>query len=188
MPMSEDTIRALRDSGDLRGAATALIEAYGPAVYGYLCAVIQDEPRAADAFGDVCLTIWEELGSCKAPSFRAWAFVVARHRAHRQLRNAGRDRRNAPLSASPELTALADRVRTTTAVWHRTETREEIAQLRAALDPDEQTLLILRVERALSWREIAHVMEEQSEAALRKRFERLKARLREAARAAKLVR
>jgi RNA polymerase sigma-70 factor, ECF subfamily len=64
-----------------------------------------------------------------------------------------------------------------------------VAKLRAELDPEDQTLLILRVNRQLPWRDIARIMTDEGDAsdddelkrraaALRKRFERLKEELR----------
>jgi RNA polymerase sigma-70 factor, ECF subfamily len=60
--------------------------------------------------------------------------------------------------------------------------RQGIERLRAMLTPEERTLLVLRLDRDLSWREVAIVLEEEQgepveEAALRKRFERVKERL-----------
>jgi RNA polymerase sigma-70 factor (ECF subfamily) len=55
-------------------------------------------------------------------------------------------------------------------------------RLRASLDPYEQTLLILRVDRGLSWDEVTCVLSSPEDPvnkdALKKRFERVKARLR----------
>jgi RNA polymerase sigma-70 factor (ECF subfamily) len=90
--------------------------------------------------------------------------------------------------------ALVAQVRSRTATFLRTETRDKIARLRAALDPDDQTLLILRINRGLAWRDIARVLTPDGDAttpaaldkraaALRKRFERLKTELKERARA-----
>jgi DNA-directed RNA polymerase specialized sigma24 family protein len=62
----------------------------------------------------------------------------------------------------------------------------ELEALRATLTPEEQSLLTLRVDRELSWREVAEVMAEEGrpadEPALRKRFGRLKEKLAGAAR------
>jgi RNA polymerase sigma-70 factor (ECF subfamily) len=69
-------------------------------------------------------------------------------------------------------------------------TRDVYAEIRQALDADDQILLALRVDRDLSWREIAHVLvgEDAAEdevvrkaAALRKQFERVVDQLRELA-------
>ena len=49
--------------------------------------------------------------------------------------------------------------------------------MRSTLAPDEQSLLTLRLDRGLAWADIAAVMDADS-ATLRKRYERLKNRLR----------
>jgi hypothetical protein len=59
--------------------------------------------------------------------------------------------------------------------------REALRRLREALDPDDQQLLSLRLDRELEWEELAQLLSEDgppvTAAALRKRFERLKDRL-----------
>jgi RNA polymerase sigma-70 factor (ECF subfamily) len=54
-------------------------------------------------------------------------------------------------------------------------------RLRESLDPEEQTLLILRVDKGMAWEDVAEVLRADGEpvapAALRKRFERLKEKL-----------
>jgi RNA polymerase sigma-70 factor (ECF subfamily) len=71
--------------------------------------------------------------------------------------------------------------------------RQGVARLRARLDAIEQTLLVLRVDQRLSWEEIADVLagpgpgESLTPAALRKRYERLKDKLRRLARAEGLL-
>jgi DNA-directed RNA polymerase specialized sigma24 family protein len=59
--------------------------------------------------------------------------------------------------------------------------KDRMAALRAELSPEDQTLLTLRVDRDLPWGDVADILDE-AEPALRKRFERLKLRLRELAR------
>ncbi len=58
---------------------------------------------------------------------------------------------------------------------------ERLLRLRETLEPEEQTLLILRLDKELPWEEVAHVLSEGrapvAPAALRKRFERLKEKL-----------
>ena len=55
----EDRIRTLMTGGDLRGAATATIEGYGPEIFGYLLAVLRDEADASDAYGQTCEDRWQ---------------------------------------------------------------------------------------------------------------------------------
>ena len=58
---------------------------------------------------------------------------------------------------------------------------EKLMKLRESLDAEEQALLILRVDKAMPWEEVAEVMraagEPATHAALRERFERLKEKL-----------
>jgi len=63
--------------------------------------------------------------------------------------------------------------------------KDAVSRLRAELAPAEQSLLILRIDRSLSWTEVASVMstpEEQVDArTVAKRFQRVKERLRKLA-------
>jgi RNA polymerase sigma-70 factor, ECF subfamily len=73
----------------------------------------------------------------------------------------------------------------------RTQTKNEVTRLRESLEPDDRTLLILRIDRKLAWEDIARVLigdndADESEvrrrsATLRKRFERVKERLKKLA-------
>ncbi len=69
--------------------------------------------------------------------------------------------------------------------------RAHLAELRAELSDEEQTLLVLRIDQQLAWEEIAEVLATPvatpDAAMLRKRFERLKERLARLARDRGLV-
>jgi RNA polymerase sigma-70 factor (ECF subfamily) len=72
--------------------------------------------------------------------------------------------------------------------------KNRIAELRDSLEEEDRALLLLRVDRGLSWTDLVHVLHEGSEAPLegeaikreaarlRKRFQIVKDRLREMAR------
>jgi RNA polymerase sigma-70 factor (ECF subfamily) len=74
----------------------------------------------------------------------------------------------------------------------RTDVKDRFSALRESLDPDDRTLLVLRVDRSLEWKEIARVTLgcESPDAAelvreadrLKKRFQLLKEELRRRAR------
>jgi len=88
---------------------------------------------------------------------------------------------------------LVDRVRSATQAFARTDAKDRVRALRERLPDDDQTVLILRVDRSLSWRELVLVMNDaetaqlseaelqKSEQRLRQRFKRIKDRLRELA-------
>lgn len=180
-------------------AATAALEGYGPEVLGYLSAMCRTETDAAEVFSIFCEDLWKGLPGFRwHSSFRTWAYTLARHALYRLSRDPHRRReRNLALSQSPEVFQIVQQVRTTTMIHLRTETKNKFTALREQLEPDDRTLLILRVDRKLAWNEIARIMSEHDEptaeqikrraAALRKRFERAKERLRKLATEQQLI-
>lgn len=174
----EAELRELFDAGDLSGAATLAVRGYGAEVCGYLAAVLRDDEQARDVFADTTAELWKDLPGFRwESSLRTWLYTLARHRLAAHLNRVERQRTVA-LSQAPEVSALAAVARTTTVPWQRTEVKDAVSRLRESLTVDDQTLLILRIDRKMSWRDVAQVMNEPQEAALRKRFERIKERLR----------
>jgi RNA polymerase sigma-70 factor (ECF subfamily) len=183
---------------DLSAAATIGIRAYGAELLGYLTAVLHDEADAADAFSQCCEDIWRGVGDFRSDaSFKTWAYKLAWHAALRLLRDPRRRRGRALGTAEAE--ALVAEVRATTALHLKTEAKDAFAAIRETLEPEEQTLLVLRIDRGLAWAEIAEVLapqassprrtlgSERSQAALRKRFERVKEKVRREAVARGLI-
>ena len=192
--------RACEDEA-LREAATLAIRGYGPEILGYLAALTRNDADAAEVFSSFCENLWRGLPGFRwASSFRTWAYTLARHALSRYGRDPHRRAgRHVALSEVSEVLEIVEQVRSTTLVHLRTEVKNEFAVLRDKLEPDDRTLLVLRVDRQLSWTEIAHVMWSEAgepdeaglkrtAAALRKRFERAKERLRRLARDANLLR
>jgi RNA polymerase sigma-70 factor, ECF subfamily len=182
----EGSIARALDDGDTARAATAAIRGYGPQLLGYLRAVLRDDALAGDAFAELSEALWVGLPAFRREcTVRTYSYKLARRIAldliHDPYRKRGRG------FASGELSKLVEEVRLSTAPFLRSDAKDGLAELRATLDPDEQTLLVLRIDRGLSWSEAAVVLECE-EAALRKRFERLKERLRDLARARGIIR
>jgi RNA polymerase sigma-70 factor (ECF subfamily) len=184
----ESEATALFQRGAFAEAATWVLRAYGPEVMTYLMSLERAPDEARDVFSDFCVALWESLprfrGDC---SFRTYAYVLARRQWARSVRT--RMRRRAEVPLSPEAEAVAAEVRTSTAEYLRSEARDRLLKLRAELDEDDHTLLVLRLHRKLAWHEIARVMydgdDEPAEAeltrhaaTLRKRYERLKEQFR----------
>lgn len=174
----EQKIAERRAAKDFPGAATIGIRAYGPELLAYLCSILKNEADAADAFSISCENLWKGMPEFRGDaSFKTWAYKVAWHAALRLLRDPFK-RRNRAL-ATNEAEALAVSVRDATAPFLKTDAKGALATIRATLDPEEQTLLVLRIDRQLSWTEIATIFEgDATEATLRKRFERLKEKVR----------
>jgi RNA polymerase sigma-70 factor (ECF subfamily) len=180
-PALEQTLAALLAAGKLRDAATAALRGYGPQILGYLVAILHERDDAYEVFSEFSEELWKSLGRfAGASSFRTWAYGIAWNVAKRFERSRAR-RRVRPLRTS-EASKVAEEIRASTALHRRTETKERLARVRAGLDRESQTLLVLRVDRGLSWKEVAEVLSSEDEAldeaAVRKRFSRLKDRLR----------
>ena len=199
--MAEDTqdrraelergIQARHAAGEHDVATTMAIETYGPELYGFLQALARDEDLAAEAFSTFAEDLWKGLPKFRwESSLRTWCYALARNALHRVRRDpARRPQRNVPLShVGSTMSGLAAAMRTATAQHLRTDVKDRFAELRARLDPEDHALLILRVDRKMSWRDIARAMQgeetedvEKRAAALRKRFERAKNLLRDLA-------
>jgi RNA polymerase sigma-70 factor (ECF subfamily) len=180
----EKRIGELLGAGDHAGAATVAVRGYGPQILGYLQAVLRSEDDGAEAFSAFCENLWTGIPAYQhRNSFKAWAYTIAWHAALRIVQDPQRKRQR-PLQTS-QAEQLALEVRSLTAPHFQTANKDGLAELRQALDPADQTLLILRIDRGLSWSEVAEVLasegEDVSEASLRKRFERIKQRVRELA-------
>lgn len=180
----EAELRARHAAGDIQGVAADALKAYGPEVHGWLCAVLRDRDAADDVYGMLALDVVKDLPNFQwLCSLRGWVYTLGRHRML-AWRRAPENRPGRVVTLDEEHANEA--ARTDTAPWKRTSVKARMRALREQLEPDERTLLILRVDRDLAWRDVAHIMNER-EATLRKRFERIKGRLRELARAAKLI-
>jgi len=186
----EQGIRELLERGDLRGAAAKVIRSYGPQILAYLRAVLRDEDAASEGFSRFGEGLWKGIGRFRGESsVLTWSYGLA----WGAIRRIKRDpfRRKARRLETSELSRLADEVRNSTVPYRKTDVKDAVARLRASLGPEEQTLLILRVDRNLSWKEVVQVFaaegEPVDEAALRKRFERIKTKLRKLATAEGLL-
>ena len=178
---TEERIQALLAVGDARAAATEAMQAFGPRILGYVRTILRDDGDAGDAFSVWAEHLWRGIGSYRAESsFRTWAYRIAYHAALNVKSEAWR--RLGRRLETGEASRLADEIRTRSAVREERQ-RTRLEEIRARLTPEEQTLLTLRVDQELSWEEIAEVVSAAGEPvdapALRKRFQRLKARLAE---------
>jgi RNA polymerase sigma-70 factor (ECF subfamily) len=186
---------------DFAGAAEAAMRGYGREIYELLAALHRRDDDAAEVFSLFAEGMWRGLpGFAWQSSFRTWAYAVA-HRCSLRFRRDARRRaaRQVPLPEESLLCVLAAEVRSATASYLKTERRSRLAELRAALSPEDQALLMLRVDRKLAFSDLARVLHEddvtplegkalEREAArLRKRFQLVKEKLYEMGRREGLV-
>lgn len=191
----EEQVARLRAQGQLKAAASLAIERYGPEVLSFLETMLRDHADASDAFAQACENLWKGLRRFEGrASMKTWFYTLARNAASR-LRRSSRHRRLARLS---EISNVADRVRSRTRPHLQTEVKRGFASIRDSLEDGDRILLVLRVDRAMSWNEVARVMANDDDgdsdediariaARLRKRFQSVKELIRERAVATGLI-
>ncbi len=188
---AEAALREACESGRFHEATTLALERYGPEILGLLAARMRSDADAAEVFSIFAEDLWRGLpGFAWRCTLRAWAHRVARNAANRfALAGARRAALGQPVPGEA-IEAVADRVKTTTLVYLKSEVKSEIRRLRDELPPEDQLVLVLRVDKDMEWREIAQALADEDldetalvrEAArLRKRLQLATARLRELA-------
>jgi RNA polymerase sigma-70 factor (ECF subfamily) len=188
----ESELRRAWEAGDFHTVATLALGRYGKEIFGILAAKLRSTPDASEAFSLFAEDLWRGLpGFQWRCTMRAWAHRIARNAASRW---AGSPQRNPERNGSLEQTGvleLAERIRSTTLVHLRTEVKSEVRRLREELPEIEQMLLILRIDKALEWDEIAEALADEDIAAdavkreaarWRKRFQLVTEKLRALAR------
>ncbi|MBS2021888.1 MAG: sigma-70 family RNA polymerase sigma factor [Deltaproteobacteria bacterium] len=178
-PALEQRLTQSLTEGRTRDAVADAIRGYGPQILGWLVVVHGDEDEAADVFAAFAEDVVTGIESFRgASSFRVWAYAVAWRASQRYRRDAFR-RHTRGLMTS-EASQLAEEVRSS--LGTRLDRSARVARLREQLSPEDQALITLRFDRELSWTEVAEALSAEgevvTEAALRKRFERLKDTLR----------
>jgi RNA polymerase sigma-70 factor, ECF subfamily len=197
----ESEIRAAWERRDLDEATTLALRTYGGEVYSLLLALHRTRTDADDAFSSFAERLWKSMsGFGFECSMRTWAYMIAR-RASRDLRRAERPRaqRRVTLDRTSIIGKLVEQLRTQTLSMYGQENRDAVARLRDELPEDDRTLLVLRVDRALEWADLARTFLDdeanptaddlkRESARLRKRFQLIKERLLETGRKRGLLR
>lgn len=187
----ERPIKEALARGNVSRATTLALELYGQEVLGWLAACMGDPTAAGDVYADFSLRLFLNIGQFRwQSSLRTWVYAVARSvRTDHQRRRENRPNHWRSLSQVPrEVSRLVVQIRQSTLAYLKTEVKSAFVRLRQeVLDEDQQAILILRVNREMSWDEVAIVMEARgmSAAALqtaaaryRKRFGAIKKKLR----------
>ena len=174
----EQRIASHLDASDFPRAATVAIEGYGPQILGFLASVLRDDDAAYDVFSQFSEDLWRGIaGFRRASSMRTWAYALAWNAAQRWRSEAYR--RHVRRLETAEVSKLVDSIRLSTQV----RAKDLASKLRDGLDADELTLVILRVDKELAWKEVAQVLSTPEQPvdvpALRKRFERVCEKLRQ---------
>jgi RNA polymerase sigma-70 factor (ECF subfamily) len=200
----EGAVARCLDRRDFTAAATLTLERLGPEIFGFLVSTHQSEAEAAEVFSLFSERLWLSFETYQRDcSMRTWAYLLARRTALNYRRDEQRRKQRLRPAKDERLAEIPASLRSETASYLRSERRSRFAALRAALPLADQTLLILRVDRALSWTDLALVLHTPSDgeapptlsgrallreaSRLRKRFQLVKARLLELGREAGVV-
>lgn len=184
-PLDQRVRDSLAD-GDAAGAVTIVIDTLGGELLGYLWLAARSWGDGDELFSLLAERLWRGLPGFRFDcSLRTWCYVIARNIVRTAGSRARRDHERMPLANAPELLERVEAIRTSTRAQVDRAAFARLELLREALDEDDRTLLLLRVDRRMAWRDIAAVFASDGEdvdqlaARLRKRFERVKERLRE---------
>lgn len=181
----EQRVRQLATAGDHAAAVELAVHALGDEVYAYVASRSRDEDDAGEVFAQACADLVTSMPAFQFRcSIRTWFYRLARSAGARHRASPGNQReRHVALS---QVSEAVDQVRTRTRLHLRTEVKDGFRKLRDQLEPDDQQLLMLRLDRDLGWNEIAEIVEDVDDTAeisraaarLRQQFQKLKDRLR----------
>jgi RNA polymerase sigma-70 factor, ECF subfamily len=168
---TENRIRALVMAGDVGAAVTGVLRLYGAEVYGFISALIEVPAFARDVYVAVGEVVWVRL-----PTFawrcdlRTWIYGITR-RAMAAFRAENGSPSNVLFTEPPRAPSGGP--------FREKAFRGVVAVLRRKLAPEDRELLILRVDRRLSWRSLAitSLGDKAEDAELAHEEERLRASL-----------
>jgi RNA polymerase sigma-70 factor (ECF subfamily) len=179
VPDLDRRVNTLLSRGSVDEATTLVLEEVGPEIFRYLVARLRNVAVASDAFSRFSENVWVGLaGFAGRSTLRVWAYSVARNAAGQEIRSDQRHRAHRGNFSDTMASKVADRVRTSTIAWQRTDVKDQFAELQQELDEDERELLFLRINQKLAWDEIARVRaaEDVSDADLKREAARLRKR------------
>jgi RNA polymerase sigma-70 factor, ECF subfamily len=188
--VDESQIREKCAAGSIDHAATLILENHGREVMLFLLNRTDDQQLASDAFAQFAEDLWRGLPAFEFRcSVRSWVFTLAHHALARMGRERARDQKRYVHAFAPSQTFdLAERLRSETLPYLRSDVQDGVARLRKRLSDDDQVMVELRVARGFSWKEVARITlgverdelsaVEREAARLRKRFELVKRQLR----------
>jgi RNA polymerase sigma-70 factor (ECF subfamily) len=183
----ERQLKVLRFAGELEGAATLAVSVYGPEVFGYLLSVLESRDDAAEVYTTFVEDLKRGLPAFRGrSSMRTWSYALARQAMCRYLRAPWRRREHLPSTRDP-LDAAVGQFRSASTLSLRSSVRALFVGLRRRLSEEDQTLLTLRLDRKLSWEDVARVLtsdpltdaliDKATVDRVRKQFDRVKKKL-----------
>lgn len=191
----EQNLAALLKERKLDLLAKRAFERYSNELYGYLVHTMGKQEDAAEVFSQMLEDFWRGLPRFRGDAtVRTWLYKIAYSAIVRFRRSPWNRGDRVGEAALDELFAIAH---SQTEPWRITEVKAKARALRDELNDADKTLLTLRLDRALDWKEVAQIMLDKDNPSaatvtkeanrLRKRLQHLKEELRERARVAGLL-
>jgi RNA polymerase sigma-70 factor (ECF subfamily) len=172
----EERVALALGRSDRAGAVTEGLRGYGNQLVSYLRSLLGDADAALEVYGQTCENAWTSIDRFSGGSFRAWIYRLAWCAAQDHRRDPYRNRTRRLLTE--EISGLVDAARSSLQPDRQHDKNVRLEKVLEQLDDADRTLVVLRIARGMSWRDVAEVLD-LDEAALRKRFQRLKERVRE---------
>lgn len=170
----DDRIRELLGARQISEATTLALRVLGPEMLGFLSGVLGDAD-GDEAFQSFSEHLWRSLdrfqGRC---TMRTWAYVIARRAISKFRRGERRHLEGrVPISELQDVLEEVRKTRTTLAA-----DRQRLTKLRDELKIPDRMLLIMRVDRSLSFEEIAMAFADDPDVLSTEELKRESARLR----------
>ncbi len=166
----ENRVRELISEKEVRDAAGLALygtvengrsDGYGVRVFGHLRAIMKNDREAKEVFFKFSCVVLEDIAAFRGElSLKSWLYGVAyrvmvEHWKERNTRSEFQFTRNDDRAFHGR--ASIDR-------WDESPIKDALRQLCSQLPKDEQTILILRIERDMDWYELARVFLDIEEA------------------------
>jgi len=188
----EDEVRAalaLGTAADLERGVELAMAHYGQRLCAFVLNLAKDPAVAADVQQDLWLSVFLHAPKFRwESSFKGWLYLLARRAAIKAAQKGqARGRSGVPLSQAAE-SKLRAHMATSIAAWQKDDFKQRFRELRKQLPEKDQSLLVMRSDQELPFRDIVHALAEDDEtlsdadvktreATLMKRFQRVKQRL-----------
>ena len=174
----ERKVRELLKAGELDDALKLVLGKLGAEILGFVCGVLGDD-AGPDVYSGFSERLWKSFEGFEwRCALRTWVYMLARQEISRFHR--GERRHVAGRVSLSEVKSMLAAYRKTQSIL--AERRDELTRLRDELPVEDRMLLILRLDRELSFNEIALALAENPDelrdldkkresARLRKRYE-----------------
>jgi len=182
----EEQIRELHAGRAFDRAAAIAIKRYGSELQGWLANSVRDQTAAREIYSACLEQFWKALPQFRfEASIRTLFYRIARNATYRYF--CGRQREDWVFDSQLVIRPVHDR--SETRPWFRTDVKHKLRDICERLTIKQRMVLTLRVEKQMSWTDIARVMNQgeawlnddtlrREAATLRQQFRRLKHELR----------